>query len=122
LGTRLRNRNLIQEETKRRLNSGNACYYSLQNLLASRTLPNEKIKIYKHIILPVVLYRCATWSEILKEEHRLWVFDDKLLRRIFGHKGGEVIGGSRKLHNEELHNLYPPPNIIKIIKPMRVSM
>jgi hypothetical protein len=63
LGTIIANQNLIQEENKRRLNSGNACYHSIQNLLSSRLLSkNMKIRIYKTIILPVVLYGCETWS------------------------------------------------------------
>jgi hypothetical protein len=66
---------LIQEEIKRRLNSGNACYHSVQSLLSSRLLSkNLKIRIYKTIILPVVLYGCETWSLTLGEEHRLRVF------------------------------------------------
>jgi hypothetical protein len=64
--------NLIQEEIKRRLNSGNACYHSVQNLVSSG---NIKIRIYKIIILPVVLYGCETWSLTLREEHRPRVFE-----------------------------------------------
>jgi hypothetical protein len=60
----------------------------------------------------VVLYGCETWSLTLREEHRLRVFEDRVLRRIFGPKRDEVTGGWRKLHNEELHNLYSSPNII----------
>jgi hypothetical protein len=82
------NQNLIQEESKRRLNFGNACYRSVQNFLSSRLLPtNVKIKIYKIMILPVVLYGCETWSLILREEHRLRVFENRVLRRVFGSKG-----------------------------------
>jgi hypothetical protein len=85
LGTTVTNQNLIQEEIKRRLNSGNACYHSVQNLLSSRLLSkNLKIRIYKTIILPVVLYRCETWSLTLRGEHRLRVFENSVLRRIFG--------------------------------------
>jgi len=69
LGTTLINQNSIQEEIKSRLNLGNACYYSVQNLLSSRLLSkNLKIKIYRTIILPVVLYGCETWSLTLREE------------------------------------------------------
>jgi hypothetical protein len=64
-----------------------------------------KIKIYETIILPVVLYGCETWSLTLREEHRLRVFENKVLRRIFGRKTDEVTGGWRKLHNEEPHDL-----------------
>jgi hypothetical protein len=103
-----RNQNLIQEEIKRRLNSGNACYHSVQNLLSSRLLSkNIKMRIYKTIILPVVLYGCGTWSLTLREEHRLRVFENRVLRRIFGPKRDEVIGGWRKLHIDEFHNSSP---------------
>jgi hypothetical protein len=108
---------LIQEEIKRRLNSGNACYHSVQNLLPSCLLSkNVKVKIYKTIILPVVLYGCETWSLTVREEHRRRVFENRVLRRIFGPKWDEVMGGWRKLYIEELHNLYSSPNIIRIIK------
>jgi hypothetical protein len=74
------NQNLIHEEIKRRLNSGNACYHSVQKLLSSRLLSkNIKIRIYKTIILPVVLYGCETWSLTLREEHRLRVFENRVL-------------------------------------------
>jgi hypothetical protein len=111
LGTTITNQNLIQEEIKRRLNSGNACYHSVQNLLSSRLLSgNIKIRIYKTIILPEVLYGCETWSLTLREEHRLRVFGNRVLRRIFDPKRDETTGDWRKLHNEELHNLYSSPN------------
>jgi hypothetical protein len=72
LGTIVTNQNLIQEEIKRSLNSGNACYHSVQNFPSSRLLSkNLKIRIYKTIILPVVLYGCEAWSLTLREEHRL---------------------------------------------------
>jgi hypothetical protein len=72
-----------------------------------------EVRIYKTIILPVVLYGCETWSLTLREERRLRVFEDRVLRRIFGPKRDEVTGGWRKLHNEELHNLYSSPRMIK---------
>jgi hypothetical protein len=106
LGTTVTNQNLIQVEIKRRLNSGNACYRLVQNLLSSSLLSkNVKVRIYKTIILPVVLYGCETWSLTVKEEHKLGVFESRVLRRIFGPKRDGVTGGWRKLHNEELHNL-----------------
>jgi hypothetical protein len=81
--------------------------------LSSRLLPrNVKVKIYKTIILPVVLYGCETWSVRLREEHRLRVFENRVLIGIFGPKRDEVTGEWRKLHNEELHNLYSSPDII----------
>jgi hypothetical protein len=64
----------------------------------------------------VVLYGCETWSVTLREEHRLRVFDNRVLRRIFGPKRDDVTGDWRKLHNEELHNLYALPNVIRMIK------
>jgi hypothetical protein len=113
LGTTVTNQNLFQEEIKRRLNSGNACYHSVQNLLSSRLLSkNLKIRIYKMIILPVVLYGCETWSLTLREEHRLRVFENRALRRIFGQKRDEVTGEWRKLHNKDLRDLYSLPSII----------
>jgi hypothetical protein len=66
---------------------------------------NIEIKIYRTVILSVVLYGCETWSLTLKEEHRLKVFQNRVLRRIFGLKRDEVTGEYRKLHNEELHDL-----------------
>jgi hypothetical protein len=90
LGTTITNRNLIQEKIKRRLNSGNACYHSVQYLLSSRLLPkNIKIRIHKTIILPVVLYGCGTWSLTLRVEQRLRVFENRVLR-IFEPKRHEV--------------------------------
>jgi hypothetical protein len=115
------NKNLIQKEIKRRLNSGNACYHSVQNLLSSRLLSkNLKIRIYKMITLPVDLYRCETWSLTLREEHRLRVFQNRVLRRVFGPKRDKVMGEWRKLHNEELHDLYSSPSIIRIIRSRRM--
>jgi hypothetical protein len=89
--------------------------------LSSRLLSkNVKVRIYKTIILPVVLYGCETWSLTLKEERRLRVFENRVLRRIFGPKRDEETGGWRKLHNEELHNLYCSPSIIRSIKSRRM--
>jgi hypothetical protein len=83
---------------------------------------NLKIRIYKTIILPVVLYRCETWSVTLREEHRLRVFEIRVLRRIFGPKRGEVTGEWRKLHNKELPDLNSSPSIIRIIKSRRMRL
>jgi hypothetical protein len=117
LGITVTNENLIHEEIKRVMNSRTACYYSVQNLLSSH-LPLKilKITIHKTILLPVVLYGCGTWSLTLREEHRLMVFENRVLRRIFGLKKDEVRGGWRKLHNEELLNSYTLPNIVRMIK------
>jgi uncharacterized membrane protein len=90
VGTTLTNQNDIYDEIKSRLNSGNACYYSVQNIFSSRLISkNLKIKIYKTVILPVVLYGCETWSLTLEEEHRLRVFENRVLRRVFGPKREE---------------------------------
>ena len=100
LGTNLTNPNSIQEEIKSRFKLGNACYYSVQNILCSSLIAkNLKIKIYRTIILPVVLYGCETWSLTLREEGRLRVFENRVLRRVFGSKKDELTGGWRKLHN-----------------------
>jgi hypothetical protein len=80
-GTTVTNQNLIQEKIKRRLNSGNACYHSAQNLVSSRLLSrNIKMRIYRIIMLPVVLHGYETWSLILRGEHGLRVFKDRVLR------------------------------------------
>ena len=102
---------------KTRLRSGNACYHSVQNLLSSRLLSkNLKIKIYRIIILPLVLYGCETWSLTLREEMKLRVFENMVLRGIFGPRRDEVTGEWRRLHNEELNDLYCSPNILRVIK------
>jgi hypothetical protein len=109
---------LIEVKIKRRFNSCNACYHSVQNLLFSHLLSKKiKIRIYKTIILPVFLYGCETLSLTLREEsRRLRVFENRVLRTIFGPKGDEVTGEWRKLHNEELRDLYSLPSVIRKIK------
>jgi hypothetical protein len=99
------------------LNSGNACCHSVQNLLSSWLLSKiVKIKLYKIITLPVVLYGCETWSLTIREEHRLKVFESGVLKRVFGTRRDGVTGGWRKLHNEKLCNLYSLQSIISVIK------
>jgi len=117
LGTTVTNQNSIAEEIKSRLRSGNACYHSVQNFLSSRLLSkNLKIKIYRNIILPVVLYGCETWSLTMRNERKLRMFNNMVLRRIFGPRSEEVTGEWRRLHNEELNDLYSSPNIVRVIK------
>jgi hypothetical protein len=83
-------------------------------------LPTSLVVLLLSIFLPVVLYGWETWSLTLREEHRLRVFENRVLRRIFGSKRDEVAGGWRKLHNEELHDLYSSPSIIRMIKSKRM--
>jgi len=107
LRTILTNQNSIAEEIKSRLRSGHACYHLVQNLLSSRLLSkNLKIKIYRTTILPVVLYGCETWLLTSREERKLRVFENMVLRRIFGPRRDEVTGEWRRLHNEELNDLW----------------
>ena len=93
----------------------------MQNLLSSSLLSiNLKIRIYRAIILPVVVYGCETWSLKLREERSLRVFENRVLKRIFGSKMDEVTGEWRKLHNEELNDLYCSPNIVRVMKLRRM--
>ena len=100
--------------------TGNSCYYSVQTLLSSRLLSkNLKIEIYKTIILPVLIYGCETWSLPLREEHRLRIFENRILGRIVDPKRDEN-GKRRWLHNMELHSLYRSPHIVRVIKSRRL--
>jgi hypothetical protein len=118
LRTTLTNQNDIHDEIKSRLNSGNACYHSIQDFCLPVSCKKVKISICKAVILPVVLYGCETWSLTLREEHRLRVFESRVLRRIFGPKRKEDIS-RRKLHNDDLHSLYSSFNIVRVIKSRR---
>jgi hypothetical protein len=89
-------------------------------MLATIRSKNLKIRMHKTISLPVVLYGCETWSLTLKEEHRLRVFENRVLRRVYGQKRDEVTGEWKKLHNEELGDLCSSPSIIRIIKSRRM--
>ena len=96
-------------------------HHSVQNLLSSRLLSkNLKIKIYRTIILPVSLYGCETWSLTLREERKLRVFENMVLRRILGPRRDEVAWKWRRLHNEELNDLYCSPSIVRAIKSRRM--
>jgi hypothetical protein len=120
LGMTVTNLNLIQEEIKRRLNLGNSCYHSVQDLLSSHLLSKSiRIRIHKSIILPVVLYGSETCSVTLREEQRQKVFANRVLRTIFRPKRDEMTEGWRKLHSEEFHNLYSLPSIIRMMKSRR---
>ena len=91
--------------------------YEISSRLLSKNL---KIKIYRTIIVPVVLYGCEAWSLTLREERKLRVFENTVLRRIFGPRRDEVTGELRRLHNEELNDLYPSTNIVLVIKSRRM--
>jgi hypothetical protein len=117
LGTTLTDQNCMHEEIMSRLNLGNTYYHSVQSLLSSCLLSrNLKVKIYKTIILPVVLYGCETCSVTLREELGLRVFENRVLRRMFGPKRDEVTGEWRKMHSGKLHNLYSSRDTIRLIK------
>ena len=121
LGPNLTNQNSIQEEIKSRLMSENACCHSVQNILFSSLLFKKKmIKIYRTVILPVVLHECESWSLTLPAQRRLRVFENRVLRRIFGPKGDGVTGDCRKVHNEELTDLSCSTNINQVIKSRKV--
>jgi hypothetical protein len=93
----------------------------LWNLLSSSSLSEKlKIRIYRIIILPLVLYGCKTWSITLRDERALRVFENRVVRRMFGPKRDKVTGQWRKLHNEELSDLYSSPNIVRVITSRRM--
>ena len=109
----------IREEIKRRINMGNACYYSLEKILSSHLLSKKlKVKTYKTIILPVVLYGCETWSLTLREEQTLRVFEKST--KLFGVNKDEITGEWRNMHYVVLHALYSTPNIIRTLKSRRL--
>ena len=102
-------------------NTGNACYYSEQNLLSSSfQSKNIKIKIYRSIILTVILFGCEIWSLTLTERQRLRVFENRVLRNIYGAEGLGVIGEWRRIHSEELYDLYFSPHTFRVIESRRM--
>jgi hypothetical protein len=82
--------------------------------------PGLSIRVFPSVFPAEILYGCETWSLTLGEEHRVKVFENRVLRRIFGPKRDEVTGGWRKLHNEKLHHLYSSPSIIRMINSRRM--
>ena len=116
LGTTLTNQNSIAEEIKNRSRSGNSCFHSGQNLFIHVASKNLKTKMY----FACCFYGCETWSLTLREERKLRVFENMVLRRIFGPRKDEVTGEWRRLHNEELNDLYSSPNILRVIKSRRM--
>ncbi|KAJ4435309.1 hypothetical protein ANN_17919 [Periplaneta americana] len=116
-----KNPQTIRENAEILLEASKEIGLEFEKLLSSSLLSkNLKVRIYKTVILPVVLYGCETWTLTLREEHRLRVFENKVLRKIFGAKRDEVTGEWTKLHNTELHALYSSPDIIKNIKSRRL--
>jgi hypothetical protein len=113
--------NSIHEEVKNILNSGNACYQTVKDLMSSSLLPkNMKTKIYRIGILPVVLCGRETWSLALREKHELSVFENRMVRKILAPMRDEVIGGWRRLRNEQVYDMYSSLNVIRVIKLRRM--
>ena len=94
--------------------------FGAESFIFQFAIQKIKIKIYRTIILPVALYGCETWSLTLRYERRLRVFENRVLRRVFGPKRDEVTGEGRILHNEELSDLYSLPNIVRVVKSRRM--
>jgi hypothetical protein len=121
LGTTLTNQNDVHDEIQSRINSGNACYYSVQNLLSSRLISkNLNIKIYKTLISLVVLYGCEAWPLTLREEHRLRVFENKILRRIFGPKRRKANRGEKCIMMKFV-TCFLSQNIVRVMKSRKMK-
>jgi len=93
---------------------------AVESFVFQFAIQNLKIKIYRTIILPVVLYGCETWSLTLREERKLKVFENRVLKRIFGPKRDELTMEWRKLHDEKLNDLYSSPKIVWVVKARRM--
>ena len=116
-GTTLTNQNSIAEEIKSRLRLGNACYHSVQNPFVFQVaIQKFKDQDTENYYFAGFLYGCETWSLTLREERKLRVFENMVLRRIFGPRRDEATGEWWRLHNEELNDLYSSPNIVRVIK------
>jgi hypothetical protein len=119
LGTTIINQNYINEEIKSRFKSRNTCHYSVRNLLSfSLISKNVIIKTYRNINLPIVLYGCETWS---LTEHRLRVFENRLLRRICESKRKPVAGKWRRLRKGKFYALFSLRNFIRVIKSGKIK-
>jgi hypothetical protein len=120
LGTTPTDQNCMHKESKSRLIRGTLATTRF-TLLSSRLLcRNLKVEVYRNIILPFVLYGCETWSDTLRKEQRLRVFENRVLRKLLGPKRDEVTGECRKLNSGELHNLCLSPDIVRQIKSRRM--
>jgi hypothetical protein len=103
------------------MKSGNICYHTVQNILSTGLISkNLAINVNKNMVLSVALYGCKTWSLTLREDRKIRVFENRVLRGIFGPKRDEVTGEWGKLHNEELNDLYSSPYIVRVIKSRRM--
>ena len=116
LGKTLTNQNSIQEDNHSTMQSRNACHLVKDQLSSSLLSKIIKLKIQRTVIFSVILYGYENWSVTLKEGHILSVFQNKVLRKIFGPKRDEATGEWRELYNEELNELYSSPNAIQLIK------
>ena len=122
LGSNLTDLNSIEEQIKSRLNSGNVCCHSVQNLLSSSLLSKHlKINVHRTLILPVVLCGCEIWSLKLREERRLRLFENEAFLEKVWASEGDVTGQWGKLHNEELNDLYTSSIMVRVLKSKRVS-
>ena len=119
LGTTLTSQNFISEEIQSRLKSENVCNHSVQNICIPFFYPKIQRSRYTELYFIFSWYGCLTLSFILREEHRLRLFEHRVLRRKFGIKKEKVTGEWRRLHDEELYSLYTSPNIIQMITSKR---